>query len=52
MQTYSNSTSVFTSGKTLVLWPQCCKNLWWTQDTMQEQALAAFEQSVKEFTES
>jgi predicted peptidase len=33
----------------VVVMPQCRKNLWWTQDAMQEQALAAFEQSVKEF---
>ena len=33
----------------VVVMPQCRKNLWWTQDVMQEQALAAFEQSVKEF---
>jgi len=33
----------------IVVMPQCRKNLWWTQDSMQEQALAAFEKSVKEF---
>ena len=30
----------------VVVMPQCRKNLWWTQDAMQEQAFAAFEQSV------
>jgi predicted peptidase len=33
----------------VVVMPQCRKNFWWTQDAMQERALAAFEQSVKEF---
>lgn len=33
----------------IVVMPQCRKGQWWTQDAMQEQALKAFEQSVKEF---
>ena len=33
----------------IVVMPQCRKEQWWTQDAMQEQALKAFEQSVKEF---
>jgi predicted peptidase len=33
----------------IVVMPQCRKDQWWTQDAMQEQALKAFEQSVKEF---
>ena len=33
----------------IVVMPQCRKGRWWTEDAMQEQALKAFEQSVKEF---
>jgi predicted peptidase len=33
----------------IIVMPQCRKEQWWTQDAMQEQALEAFEQSVKEF---
>ncbi len=33
----------------IIVMPQCRKNSWWTQDAMQEQALKAFEQSIKEF---
>ncbi len=33
----------------VVVLPQCRKNLWWTQDAMQEQALKAFELSAQEF---
>jgi predicted peptidase len=33
----------------IVVMPQCRNGQWWTQDAMQEQALKAFEQSVKEF---
>jgi predicted peptidase len=29
--------------------PQCRKNRWWTEEAMQNQALKAFEQSIKEF---
>ncbi len=33
----------------VVLMPQCRRNGWWTDETMQQQALRALEQSVKEF---
>lgn len=33
----------------IVVMPQCRKSLWWTEAAMQEQALKAFERSVKEF---
>ncbi|MGE0130479.1 MAG: alpha/beta hydrolase-fold protein [Blastocatellales bacterium] len=33
----------------IVVMPQCRKGVWWTEAPMQEQALKAFEQSVKEF---
>ncbi|MCG3159178.1 MAG: hypothetical protein JMDDDDMK_00164 [Acidobacteria bacterium] len=33
----------------IVVMPQCRKGVWWTEAAMQEQALKAFEQSVKEF---
>ncbi|MGH9938258.1 MAG: prolyl oligopeptidase family serine peptidase [Blastocatellia bacterium] len=33
----------------IVVMPQCRKARWWTEAAMQEQALKAFEQSVKEF---
>lgn len=33
----------------IIVIPQCRKNVWWTEDTMQAQALKALEQSMKEF---
>jgi predicted peptidase len=33
----------------IVVLPQCRKNLWWLYPSMQEQAIKALEQSVKEF---
>lgn len=33
----------------IVVMPQCRKEVWWLQPQMEEQALAALEQSVKEF---
>jgi predicted peptidase len=33
----------------IVVMPQCRKARWWTEEAMQEQALKAFDQSVKEF---
>ncbi len=33
----------------IVVLPQCRKNLWWLHQSMQEQAIKALEQSVKEF---
>lgn len=33
----------------IVVLPQCRKSLWWTEETMQAQALKALEQSIKEF---
>ncbi|MGE0881970.1 MAG: prolyl oligopeptidase family serine peptidase [Blastocatellales bacterium] len=33
----------------IVVMPQCRKNVWWTEDSMQAQALKALEQSIKEF---
>ncbi len=33
----------------LVVFPQCRKDLWWTLPTMQDQAMAALDASVKEF---
>jgi predicted peptidase len=33
----------------IVVFPQCRKNVWWIEEKMQEQALKALEQSIKEF---
>jgi predicted peptidase len=33
----------------IVVMPQCRKQVWWTEAAMQDQALKAFDQSVKEF---
>jgi predicted peptidase len=33
----------------IIVFPQCRKDLWWPQEEMQAQAMAAFEQSLKEF---
>lgn len=33
----------------IIVMPQCRKNVWWTEDAMQSQALGALEQSIKEF---
>jgi len=33
----------------IVVMPQCRKDKWWTEETMQQQALQALEQSMKEF---
>ncbi len=33
----------------IVVMPQCRKNLWWTTDEMEAQALKALDQSIKEF---
>jgi predicted peptidase len=34
----------------IIVMPQCRKNVWWTEDAMQAQALGALEQSIKEFS--
>jgi predicted peptidase len=33
----------------IVVMPQCRKNVWWTEEAMQAQAMKALEQSIKEF---
>ncbi len=33
----------------VIVMPQCRKNVWWTENAMQAQALGALEQSIKEF---
>lgn len=33
----------------IIVMPQCRKNIWWTEDAMQAQALGALEKSIKEF---